>query len=306
MQTLSKTWFRAALLSALLLFGLSTEAQQTREVLVITSSGAAAYVQAGEGLQAVLTSAGVRTRTVDPAGGAAAISQALAYRPTVVVAIGSPAIDAVRSSGYVGPLVATMVMESALEDVHEGEFAAAVVLDVHPSQALVRLNALFPGRMRIALVRGPAMSQAKADSIRTEAARLGYQLQIVECPTPKVLLDKLSSLRGKHDFIWCFPDNSLYRGPIVSALILSALRQGLPLIGYSEGMVRAGALVGFYPDYQAIGRQAAEPTLALLGGRQFVRLQYPLTMPEAVNERVMRVLGVSASGIDSKALVVIK
>lgn len=311
MRIWSHIWYRVhsagmALLMVILMAGLSSPAQPEREVLVIISSGAAAYAEAAESLQTVLEIAGVRTHTVESAEGAASIAKALAYSPAVVVAIGSTAVDAVRSLGYVGPLVATMVVESTLEHLQESSLSSAIVLDVAPNRALMRLKLLFPDRIRIALVRGPAMSQTKATSIRAEGERLGYQIQILDCPTPKVLLDKLKSLRGKCDFIWCFPDNSLYRGPIVSALILSALRQRLPLIGYSEGMVRAGALVGFFPDYGSIGRQTAEPTLALLGGRQVVRLQDPLQVMEAVNERVMRVLGDSISDVKSNALMVIK
>jgi ABC-type uncharacterized transport system substrate-binding protein len=84
----------------------------------------------------------------------------------------------------------------------------------------------------------------------------------------------------------------LYQGSTVTAAILSAIRHRVAMIGFSEGFVRAGARVGVYPDYRDIGRQAGEAAVRQMQDLPGATLESPRRITAAVNERVMRVLGI--------------
>jgi ABC-type uncharacterized transport system substrate-binding protein len=66
----------------------------------------------------------------------------------------------------------------------------------------------------------------------------------------------------------------------------------LPLVGFSTGFVRAGALAGFQPDYREIGIQAAESALRFLEGAPLKARQEARVVRTIVNERAMRIFGI--------------
>ena len=89
-------------------------------------------------------------------------------------------------------------------------------------------------------------------------------MSVVDCRSPKELLDQFAALEDSYELVWCLPDSTLYQPATVTPLILSSIRRKLPVIGFSLGFVNAGALAGFYPDYRDLGAQTAE---ACGGGR---------------------------------------
>lgn len=287
-------------------FHASAPGPYSTRVLLVMSSSAAAYGEAAEGARETLLSASatVATANLDSPGGDAAIRQNLGAQPDVVLAIGSAAVDFIAASKSSVPTFATMILDSDPFS-SQGRAAAAVTLDLPPSAMLGSLRQLFPTRKRIAIIRGPALTAAAAADIQTQARRTGYEAQIVDCPSPKQLIEGLGSLRGKVDFVWCLPDRSLYPAPAVSALTLAAIRNGLAVIGFSEGLVRAGALAGFYPDYRDIGAQSAEAALKLVADGQ-PRRERPRKFRTAVNDRVARVLGMEPHRTGGLELVTVR
>jgi ABC-type uncharacterized transport system substrate-binding protein len=283
------------LLLALVLFtrSLAGPARSGAGVVVVISNRAAAYQEAVEALRSVLAGAGVGSIevTLDRGNAAPQLLRALEGKPELLVAVGSPAAEAVGALDSSLPVVATMVLGEVRHALEGKQPAATIALDLPPDLVLSRLKQLYPKKTRIAVARGPGLSDATVAAIRAQARELGYEVQILECPGPKQLLEGLGPLRGHADFLWCFPDSALYAGPVVSELILRSIRVGLPLIGFSEGMVRAGALIGFYPDYGDVGRQTAEAVLRMLQGDPLPARHGPRKFRGAVNERVMRVLG---------------
>ncbi|MEK7406910.1 MAG: hypothetical protein AAB225_17685, partial [Acidobacteriota bacterium] len=55
--------------------------------------------------------------------------------------------------------------------------------------------------------------------------------------------------------------------------------------------VRAGAAFGIYADFEDIGRQTAEAARKYLAGETLARGEAPRKFRLAVNERVIRILG---------------
>jgi ABC-type uncharacterized transport system substrate-binding protein len=76
------------------------------------------------------------------------------------------------------------------------------------------------------------------------------------------------------------------------------------VIGFSEGFVRAGATVGFYPDYADIGAQTAETVKRYLSDQEVSRVEAPRKMRMAVNDRVLRILGIERPKLSEEMLVI--
>jgi putative ABC transport system substrate-binding protein len=278
------------------------------QVLVVKSAGLPAYEEAMEGLRSILLATEYELTVLDlnRATGSADIASLLARKPAIIVAAGSASVEAVSAAEPGIPVVATMVLARAPGSASYEKTVGTITLDVPPAEILLRLKKLYPKRTRIALIRGPALSVAGAASLAEHARVQGYVVQVLDCAGPKALLDAFASLRNRVDFVWCLPDSALYQGPTVQAAILEAIRHRIPLIGFSEGLVRAGALVGFYPDYREVGRQTADAVVRQTRGLPAIAVESPRAVRAAVNERVMRVLGVEYAANASEKLVVVK
>jgi len=268
----------------------------TSRILAICAPRVPAYEEAIEGLRSALGSEALRVVSLDQLGKGERICTLAAHDASgVLIAVGSAALDALRDCSGLPPLLTTMVLASGSADKASAGTQAVVTLEIPPDALLQRIRRMYPGSKRIALVRGPALSSHSAGEIQIAARRLGLTVDTLACPGPKELLDTIPFLDRPYDFLWCLPDSILYQGPTVPALILSSMRRRLPIIGFSKGLVRAGALVGFYPDYKDIGAQTGELALRRLAGFPCPLRTSPRQVKTAVNERVMRALGIHAT-----------
>ena len=95
----------------------------------------------------------------------------------------------------------------------------------------------------------------------------------------------LSSFQARGQFRWV-----LFAIP---PLVMASLEYRLPIVGFSPAFVHAGAAVGVYADYRAVGRQTAE--LALRAQHHEFRgegsEESPSKVRVAVNQRIARLLG---------------
>ena len=262
-------------------------------VVVLASSGAPAYREAVAGFRATAGAGVVRAVFEMGEGDGAVMDRVQAFRPRLIVAMGSLATAAV--TGLDVPVLSAMVMESdAVEASGPGQpkrIVLRIPLDVPPRLALTRLKGLFPDRRRIAVIWGPAGNRRPRSEIAAEAAQLGLALKFVECRHPREMLEAIPALAGAADLVWCLPDRVLYQPAPVQALILSSIRARLPLVGFSASFVKAGALAGFQADYWQIGAQTAESALRLLEGTPLKAREDPRTVRTYINERAVRIFG---------------
>jgi putative ABC transport system substrate-binding protein len=114
---------------------------------------------------------------------------------------------------------------------------------------------------------------------------------VVDCDGPGALLKAIAALKGKVDFLLCFPDPDLYNAVTIKPLVMAALESRLPIVGFSPAFVRAGAAAGIYPDYRETGRQTAEMALRMLRGEDRGGDEGPRRIQVAVNQRITRLLG---------------
>jgi ABC-type uncharacterized transport system substrate-binding protein len=155
----------------------------------------------------------------------------------------------------------------------------------------------------VAILLSPSSILLRND-LMVSAQRLGYVLEIVECSAPRDVLAALAALRGRVDFVWCLPDSVLFPSAAIPPILLASIRNQLPVIGFSEGFVRAGAAVGFYPDYGDVGVQTAEAVKRFLSRPDAPHVEPPRKVRVAVNDRVLRILGVERPKLSNEVLVI--
>lgn len=264
-------------------------------VLVTYESGVEAYTEALAGVQAGLGQ--VRAIDINAAGADADLTQALGAGDTsVVVAIGSRALGKVRGRGGAAPVVAAMILGAA-----EGA-TGHIDLEIPLGAQLAAMRELYPKRLRVGIIRNPAHARDSAEEIEQRARKEGYTAVVVESAGPAQLLKAVAALKGKVDFLLTSPDPALYNAATIKPLVLASIENRVPIVGFSPALVRAGAAAGIYPDYRAIGRQAAHMAARLMRGDAAPDNEAPEHLQMAVNLRVTRLLGVEfrtgAAGVE--------
>jgi ABC-type uncharacterized transport system substrate-binding protein len=94
-------------------------------------------------------------------------------------------------------------------------------------------------------------------------------------------------------------DSTVYNPSTVSNILLTSYRDKIPVMAFSAGYVKAGALLSVHSTAAQTGLQVATMALQFLQNNTVPASQYPLDFSISVNEYVARSLGLS---LDAKVL----
>jgi putative tryptophan/tyrosine transport system substrate-binding protein len=253
-------------------------------IVVVYEPGVDAYAEALEGLGAGL---GTNPFRVVELPGEPDLTRALNAKDTqLIIAVGSRALAVVQSHKAPAPVLATMVLHG-----REMEGSGHVDLDVPLSLQLGAMRALWPQHGRVGIIRNPARSRYSAEAFDSRARKEGFTSRVVDCDGPGGLLKAVAAMKGKVDFLMCFPDPDLYNAVTIKPLVMASLESRLPIVGFSPAFVRAGAAAGIYPDYRETGRQTAEMALRMMRGEDRGTDEGPRRIQVAVNQRIAHLLG---------------
>ena len=269
-------------------------------IAVVTTSDVEAYAEALDGLKSGLAgvSAEIRVFQLEKKGGKPSVPATfVAPQHGVVVAMGSEASLALSQIPIDAPVLATMILRSDADSgtARRNKTLATIALDVPVDALAARLKEVFPGKTRLGIILSPDWPGLSSAGVQAQAKQHGLAARVAVCSRAEDVLAAFLSLKGQVDFVWCLPDSSLYNSVTVQALLLASLNNRIPIIGFSASFVRAGALMGVYPDFREIGIQTAEAVRNYLAGRPLPTLETPRVFRVAVNQRVERLLGLQPS-----------
>jgi putative tryptophan/tyrosine transport system substrate-binding protein len=312
---------RRALICALAIFQLpwrsALAGEAPRQVVVLFASGVEAYAEAVDGLRSGLGALLQGAVFIDVKAPQAESEISDAVRPgsqRLVITVGSEAFTALASRTTDAVMIPTMTLRSdAARAATTLQRAGSVHLDVPVTNLLTELKVMFPRRNRIAIIRNPLRDGAEP-ALAGWAKQQGFALQAADCSRAEDLIRTFLTLKGKADFVIVLPDSSLYNNTTVTPLIVASLENQLPIVAFSSSFVRAGAAVGIYPDFRDIGAQAASMALRYSASPAAASGPTQTAMPDegprklqvAVNQRVMRLLGLDYKQPRNGGLVVFK
>jgi putative ABC transport system substrate-binding protein len=108
----------------------------------------------------------------------------------------------------------------------------------------------------------------------------GYTVRALRVGNERDVPGAFMRLRRDIDAFWLVPDHLVVTPENFRFLRDETQRLEMPLIAYTDALVRAGALMGVGPDREAIGRQLASMAKSILDGTPVEDL--PVQMPESV------------------------
>jgi putative ABC transport system substrate-binding protein len=133
--------------------------------------------------------------------------------------------------------------------------------------------------------------------LRSEAQRETLEVASAAVSERAGLYPALQELIPRSDLFLLLPDPVAVNADTVYGLLLTTYRAGVPVVGFSEGLLNAGALVSLFSTAQQQGRQGADLARRVLAHESTLpEPQYPRQFTVRVNASVARSLGLHVPG----------
>ncbi|TGN39864.1 ABC transporter substrate-binding protein [Marinobacter confluentis] len=224
-----------------------------------------------------------------------------------VVAVGTGAtrllFDHPDSPSFSASLLPAVVIRELLSgeaDPGPRSLETAFVIDQPISRRLFLIRSLLPEASTLSVVFGPESASIE-DELTREAKALGFALNTASIKSGDDLLQVVKPLLDNSDAMLLLYDPALTSPRAIRFLLYSAYRRQVPVFGYSEGYVKAGAIAAVHSSPEALGCQVAEHfsrQSVLTSGtpvQERPLFIFPFYYQYSLNETVAQSLGLSLS-----------
>ncbi len=267
------------------------------EILVVLSEDSTPYREVVDAIRQRLQ------RSVPPRISLATLSWRSFAAPTgqetrLIVAIGAKAAQTAAQARTSLPIVCALLPKRAFEIIQRRAMESgwsgpltAIYLDQPVSRQFDLLQLVLPGRNRVGLIVGP-----EADSLLSEVSGVArarkLSVNIEHIDSGQDLPRALEKVLDQSDAMLMLPDPMVSNANSVHNLLLTSYRYQRPVIGFSPGYVRAGALAAVYSTPSQIGEQLGDLLVDVLVGRAALPAPaYPMRFEVSINYHVARSFG---------------
>ena len=167
----------------------------------------------------------------------------------------------------------------------------SIFLDQPLFRQLNFLSLLLPSAKKIGVVTAD-FSQPKTDLLRLEAKKLNLDLITRHIENEFELNRQINQLIRDIDVLFTLPDPIIHNRNNIPYLLLSTYRQNIPVIGFSQAYVNAGAFAAIYSSSEQISQHIIELALKILHSPESISSpNFPAKyFSIAINERVAQSL----------------
>jgi ABC-type uncharacterized transport system substrate-binding protein len=299
-RTLRRVLYRLLLAcaAAAALSGATLAADRAAHVVVVLSSENGPYREFAQAVEKTVR----RETTRPPRITVARLHEAdavlsAADKPELVVPVGTRALEHVLHSSIPVPMLAGLIpsttYDSIMREWPRVAASSAVFLDQPVQRRLALVKIAIPSAHRVGVVLGPATRHLAPVLIR-EGNKAGIEVMVASANPDNRLIDPLTDALMHADVFLALPDPAVSNNATIPNILLTAYRRRVPVLGYSPGYVRAGAMVGLYSTPAQLGQQVGEiiARQATTDRWTLPPAQYPKYFEIAVNERVAHSLGI--------------
>lgn len=215
----------------------------------------------------------------------------MAAQPDLLVTLGSKAAKNVAALKIKIPTLYALLPESVFDGLPLccQRSVSALFINHSLKQQVRLIRAALPEYKRLGVLYGP-LSRVMSKPLQLLASEAGLQLESELVMQRKGVGTALKKLLRRADLILALPDAVVYSKQTVFNILLSSYHNNVPVIGFSQGYVKAGALFAIHSTPQQFGRQLAEMVEQYLpsGLNNLPPPQYPAYFNVATNENVAR------------------
>lgn len=223
------------------------------------------------------------------------LSSASPHRLLIAVGVkGAKAMDAV---GAEVPVVAVLSPRH-IADGGGDRTITSVYGDMSPGR-LINFAQIVQGRKsgNIGLVAGP-VTLSRLPRLEAAASERGAHLHVERIERENDAGPAVERIVRDSGVLLALPDPIAHTAGTVPPLLVVTYWAGVPVIGYSEAYLRAGAVAVLYSTPEQIAQQVAEIVAVIRQGKGLPPPQYLKYFTVGVNASVARSLGLSLSSAE--------
>ncbi|MFT4174425.1 MAG: ABC transporter substrate binding protein [Rhodocyclaceae bacterium] len=231
----------------------------------------------------------------------------LAARPLpdaqFVIGVGNRAAQIIMGRDVKAPILLALLPKSAYDRIAAGrrddKHITGLFIDQPPQRYIDLVRTALPDAERVGMLAGPD----SRDTVTrlAQAARERKLRPVQESVASEAdIFPALQRMFGDGGVLLAVPDMTIFNSQTIPNILLSTYRFRVPVIGFSQAYVRAGALVALYSTPAQIGQQSADIARAVMSGGALPAPQYPRLFTVGVNTHVARSLGLQ---IESEGVV---
>jgi putative tryptophan/tyrosine transport system substrate-binding protein len=281
-----------ALLLAAMAASLFPRCAHSAPIDVVLSGSGDAYQEALTGLKNGLSGKHeLRVITADDVASGKLVNSAL------IVAVGVNAASAVAALAHETPVLTILVPRQSYEALRWTPTStgirqkSALYLDQPIRRHFGLIRVLTPDRSRVGLLLGAAPG-TPLEELEAAAKSAGLQLHAQRLRDHGSLIAALRGVLHHSDVLLSLPDPDVVNPANIRHVLLTSYQYRDPVISYSAGYVKAGAMAAVFSTPDQIGRQAGGMVESFLRTGRLPPPQYPSEFTVQINPHVARSLGI--------------
>jgi len=297
-----KSWFGlSVLLIVSLFFPEGAPAQpKTERVAILKSADIAPYNQAIEAFRNNLPIKRSLIHEYNLKGemenGPDIVQNILDSKVDLVLAVGLKASLVAKIEIREIPVIFCMVLNPQKFEL-EAPNLKGISLAIPFKEQFLLLQTIIPKLSRIGILYDPEKTGHLVEKSEGDAHEFGIELIAQRVSSQKDLPQALREILPRVHAISLLPDSTVLTEDSFDFILKETLEKRVPVMGFSSGLVRKGALVGTYINYDDVGEQAAALAKNLLNGSSLngKKIIAPTRFRKAINLNTAHFLGLSIS-----------
>ena len=207
----------------------------------------------------------------------------------LLITVGSTA--ARRGAEYKMATVSTLLTRRSFDSLSSLYRSphSAIFLEQPIARQLQLIKIALPSRHKLTVLLG-SESQALSKELSQQSKHLGMELRLINVDEDKAI-DKLFGRELlSEDTLLLIPDPQVVNRRTVKPLVLGSYRHGIPLVGYSHALVKAGALMAVYSSLPVLEQQLLEATKYYVARGKLAAPRHAAGFEVSVNYQLARAL----------------
>lgn len=216
--------------------------------------------------------------------------------PELVITLGTPSLTMALKSYPGVPVLALLVTSesfaAAVGSTASAAPVSALYLDIPLARQIELIGTRLPHVRRLGIIHADVDSWVD-DAVMRSAENAGIAIEESRLRDTDSLDRDFASLISRAQAILALPDPRVFNRETIVRLLTTAYRAGVPIIGYSETLARAGAIMTVYASSDDITADAAVLVRRILASPSASPVrQYPQRYTVKINRQVARSLGI--------------
>ncbi|MDH5784155.1 MAG: hypothetical protein OEZ16_00935 [Chromatiales bacterium] len=210
----------------------------------------------------------------------------------LIVTLGSEAASQAVHYNY--PTLNTLITQRAHERV-KAEYSSsisAIYLEQPVDRHMELISVALPERKKITIMVGED-ALFYENEVRLAARKYGIDLDVLKVINEEEISALFGSEILKEDTLLLLPDSSVVNRKTIKPLVLGSYRHHIPMVGYSQALVKAGALMSAHTSLDELGNEMRRVIVDYFRTGHLIPAHHVNTFDISVNYQLARALQLS-------------